>query len=87
MINHKGREEGTLKASNIPVITAEPSVTVDKSPLSRYFCIAHSKKRQDATLTKVKSKALMPKKYILTSNAGNIAMTTPHIIFLVDIVL
>ena len=81
IIIHTGRLEGRLKASNTPVMMAEPSQIVVVSFFSRYLPIAHSKKTQAATEVAVTIRAPNPKKTSDTIKAGNRAISTPYIFF------
>ena len=62
MIIQIGRLEGRLKASNTPVIMAEPSQIVVVSFFIRNLPIAHSKNKQAATEVAVTISAPNPKK-------------------------
>ena len=62
MIIQMGRLEGRLKASNTPVMMAEPSVMVVVSFFMRNLPMAHSKNKQAATEVAVTISAPSPKK-------------------------
>ena len=77
MIIHTGRFDGTLNASNTPVISAEPSQMVGWR-FNMNFCITYSKKRQATTEVSVTIMAPMPKNSTEQINAGMSAMSTPY---------
>jgi len=72
-----GRIDGRLKASSMPVIRAEPFVSVD-GRWSIYLVISHSVRRHAVTLTSVTQSAGSPKVQIATARAGIMAITTFH---------
>ena len=76
---HTGKLEGKLKASNTPVMMAEPSLMVVSVRFIRYFPMTHSKNTQEATETNVTMKAPTPKKYNDVRKAGTNATSTPYI--------
>ncbi len=76
-----GRLEGKLKASNTPVIIADPSAIVERSFFINKVVITHSKKTQAATDVAVTIKAPNPKKTNDTMKAGISAISTPYIFF------
>lgn len=78
-----GKFEGTLKASNTPVIKAEPSkigrLLLEKKLLNYIF-----KKRQATTEVRVTMIAPMPKNSTEQMKAGMSAISTPYMFFSIE---
>ena len=75
---HSGMDEGKLKASSIPVTTADQLLTVS-GPRSRKRCIRYSNTTQQATDVHVTNNTLNPNTHVDTASAGSSAITTSSI--------
>src|SRR5690606_16402026 len=79
-IIYHGRFEGTLKASRIPVITADPSEIVSDRPRRKRPMI-NSASRHENTASIVTRRAGSPNVYTEKNNAGISATITIRMIF------
>lgn len=77
---HTGRLDGTLNASNTPVIMAEPSKT-EGSVFRMNLAMRYSNPTQNNTDRAVIIKASSRNTYIATRNAGISAISTPYMFF------
>ncbi len=75
---HNGRLDGTLNASNTPVMIADPSEMVG-SFLNMKRCTPYSVMTQKSTENAVNINASRPNTYSDTIKAGTSAMSTPYI--------
>jgi hypothetical protein len=79
---HQLMTGGILHATNIPIITALPSVIVTGTP--RIFWITPSVAIAVTTQTLINSAEYHPYNHTLYRQVGNNAITTPHMIFLTE---
>lgn len=77
---HAGRLDGTLKASNTPVMMADPSFIVG-SIFNKNLEMKYSNSTQNTMEANVNISALSPNTYNDNKNAGISAISTPYMFF------